>query len=109
VETKVGLAKEAIAPILERLKAGLQELYAPKLRRLILFGSCAREEAEPDPDIDVAVVLDDCESDFDEVRRTGELAASISPEHDTVTALLHLRGSQLRAVNQGVPKLYDAT
>lgn len=95
METKAGLGREAIAPILEDLKAGLQELYGPKLRRLILFGSYARGEAEPDSDIDVAVVLDDYESDFDEVRRTGELAASISLDNDTVISLLHLQEGEL--------------
>jgi predicted nucleotidyltransferase len=95
METKAGLGRETIAPILEELKAGLQELYGPKLRRLILFGSYARGEAEPDSDIDVAVVLDDYESDFDEVVRSDEVAGPLSLEHDTVVSLLHLRERDL--------------
>lgn len=66
METKAGLCKEAITPILEELKAGLEQLYGPKLRRPVLFGSYARGEAEPGSDIDVAVVLDDYERDVRE-------------------------------------------
>ena len=95
METKAGLGKEAVAPILEELKAGLGKLYGPSLRRLILFGSYARGEAESGSDIDVAVVLDDYGSDFAEVRRTGALVASISLEENTVVCLLHLREGKL--------------
>ena len=36
----------------------LREIYGPRLKRLILFGSQARGEATPDSDVDVLVVLD---------------------------------------------------
>lgn len=77
------------------LRAGLGKLYGPKLRRLILFGSYARGEAEPDSDIDVAVVLDDYESDFAEIMRSDEVAWPLSLANDTVICLLHLREAEL--------------
>jgi hypothetical protein len=95
METRAGLGREAIAPILEDLKAGLQGLYGPKLRRLILFGSYARGEAEPDSDIDVAVVLDDYESDFVEIVRSDEVAGPLCLENDAVISLLHVREPEL--------------
>lgn len=95
METRAGLGREAIAPILEDLKAGLQELYGAKLRRLILFGSYARGEAERDSDIDVAVVLDDYESDFVEIVRSDEVVGPLCLENDAVLSLLHLRERDL--------------
>ena len=95
METRAGLGKEAIAPILEELKAGLVRTYGPKLRRLILFGSYARGEAEADSDIDVAVVLDDYDSTFAAIKRSDDVAWPLSLANDTVISLLHVRESEI--------------
>lgn len=50
---------ERVEQILRELKARLSELYGERLEKLILFGSQARGDAEPDSDIDVLVVLRD--------------------------------------------------
>jgi len=71
--TRTGLGKKDIQPILDELKVGLKRIYGTRLKQVILFGSFARGEAEPDSDIDVAVVLDDYESPFQETERLGEL------------------------------------
>lgn len=42
----------------ERLRAHQKELRALGVRRLSLFGSTARGEAEPASDVDIAVLLD---------------------------------------------------
>ena len=36
----------------------LREIYGPRLKRLVLFGSQARGDATPESDVDVLVVLD---------------------------------------------------
>jgi len=86
-----GLGKEDIQPILDELKEGLRAIYGDRLKDVILFGSYARGEARTDSDIDVAVVLDDFESSFDETRRTSDLAGRVSLENDTVVCFLYLR------------------
>ena len=43
--------------ILTELRERLEALYGERLDRLVLFGSQARGDAEPDSDIDVLVVL----------------------------------------------------
>ena len=48
----------AVETALTTLKEGLQEIYGPQLKKLILYGSQARGVAGPDSDIDVAVILD---------------------------------------------------
>lgn len=95
MDTKAGLGREAIAPILEELKEGLAELYGPRFRGLILFGSYARGEAEPGSDIDVAIILDDYESDFAEITRSDKIAGPLSLENDALISLLHLREREL--------------
>ena len=44
--------------LLQRIKHDLAEAYGPRLRGVVLFGSEARGDAEPDSDIDVLVLLD---------------------------------------------------
>jgi predicted nucleotidyltransferase len=90
METKTGLGPEAIAPILAELKAGLQAIYGERLRGVILFGSYARGEAQPDSDIDVAVVLEDYRSVFEETMRTGALTDRLSLDNATLVTLLYV-------------------
>jgi predicted nucleotidyltransferase len=51
---------ERLDAILRELRAIYEAHYGPRLVRLILYGSQARGDAEPDSDIDVLVVLRDC-------------------------------------------------
>ncbi len=45
-------------PILARFRAALAEMYGERLERVVLFGSRARGDAQPESDYDVAVFLD---------------------------------------------------
>lgn len=46
-------------PILMRLRTALDQIYGPRIERVVLFGSRARGDASPDSDYDVAVCLHD--------------------------------------------------
>jgi len=46
-------------PFLERFHRALVELYGPALDRVVLFGSRARGDANPESDYDLAVFLRD--------------------------------------------------
>lgn len=48
----------SIENILQELKKELKTLYGERLKKLILYGSYARNEAWKDSDIDVVVLLD---------------------------------------------------
>ena len=43
--------------LLERVKLKLREAFGDRLRGVVLYGSEARDEAEPDSDIDLLVLL----------------------------------------------------
>ena len=45
------------APALQRFRAAVAKTYGERLERVILFGSRARGDAQPDSDYDVAVFL----------------------------------------------------
>ena len=46
------------SPYLPAIKKALEDLYGERLRGVILFGSEARGDAEPDSDIDLLVLLE---------------------------------------------------
>lgn len=47
----------------------LRELYGDRLRQVLLFGSWARGDADPESDIDLMVVLDQVEDVWQEIDR----------------------------------------
>lgn len=73
---------------LRELKRQLEALYGERLKGLYLFGSRARGDAEPDSDVDVAVVLDDYESAFAEIRRMSRIGARLSLTLDLNLSLI---------------------
>jgi predicted nucleotidyltransferase len=53
--------------------AELRDLYGDRLVEVVLFGSRARGDANPDSDVDLAVILDRVESPWDELRRMDDV------------------------------------
>jgi predicted nucleotidyltransferase len=70
-----------VRSILAEFRLGLESLYGARLCGLYLFGSYARDEAEPESDIDVLIVLDQVSNYPGEVDRTGSLASELSLRH----------------------------
>ena len=98
--------------VVNQLKQALSSLYGTRLKRVIVFGSQARGEAEPFSDIDVLVVLQGPVLPGDEIARTGEIVATLSLQSDSVISclfmdeerFLHRAGPLLRNIRrEGVP------
>jgi predicted nucleotidyltransferase len=67
-------------PILKRFRAAVAEIYGDRLERVVLFGSRARGDAQPDSDYDVAVFLRDMPDRFVEMDRLADLSTAILDE-----------------------------
>lgn len=74
--------------LLHDFRKGLQELYGDRLVHLILFGSCARQEATPDSDIDVMVVLKDAISPGDEIFRMSAIKTAVNLQYDEFISVI---------------------
>jgi predicted nucleotidyltransferase len=66
-----------IDPIMRRFRAALDDVYGPRLERVVLFGSRARGDARADSDYDVAVFLEDMVSLVQEADRIAEIETDI--------------------------------
>ena len=62
-------ADVAAEPVRVRFRAALEQLYGPRLDRVVLFGSRARCDARPDSDYDVAVFLNGFRDRWSEMDR----------------------------------------
>lgn len=60
-------------PLLRRFQAALNEVYGSQIERVVLFGSRARGEAQPESDYDVAVFLKELPDIWRERRRLADL------------------------------------
>lgn len=98
--------------ILAELRRHFEDLYGPRLVKLMLFGSQARGDAEPGSDIDVLVVLEGQVSQVEESARSLDVVAELSLRFDTVIScvymdegrFLHRNGPLLRNIRrEGVP------
>ncbi len=69
---------EEIRQLLDELKKQLILVYGDRLKGVYLFGSCARNEAGRESDVDVVIVLDRVESYSREIDSTSTIIASLS-------------------------------
>ena len=70
---------DKLKTILAKLRSHFEQLYGDRLTQMVLYGSQARGDADPDSDIDVLVVLkgqvnpgEEGESHFCKYLRRGE-------------------------------------
>ncbi|OQA91658.1 MAG: Nucleotidyltransferase domain protein [Elusimicrobia bacterium ADurb.Bin231] len=81
----------------QELIAGLKKLYGSNLSRMILYGSKARGDAEPDSDIDILVVLKKMGLRYDEIRRIGEIRAPICLKYDLVISAMPMEAKWIES------------
>jgi predicted nucleotidyltransferase len=75
--------------ILAEVKEELLKLFGDKLEQLILYGSCARNEQDPESDIDIMILVDVNEAALKAYRhRIVDIMTELSLKYDTVISLM---------------------
>jgi predicted nucleotidyltransferase len=78
------MSKRELQSILRRLRRELAQVLGDQFVSVVLYGSQARRQAHPGSDIDVLVVVRDDNDYGDLIRRTSEIVAALSLQHDVV-------------------------
>jgi predicted nucleotidyltransferase len=77
-----------IEPILKEFKRQIAELYGQRLRKVVLYGSYARGQANDEhSDIDLAVVLAGPVDPCKEIDRMADIFTDLNLEHDVLIAV----------------------
>jgi len=82
--------KQYALEIAVRVRRSLEQIYGKRLRGVYLYGSAARGQLTPDSDIDIAVVLDEITTRFEEHERTSQLGSDISLEENTLVTFFFI-------------------
>ena len=90
-------SRPEILAVIKQLRKELQEVYGARLKAVYLFGSHARDEADEDSDIDVAVVLEKMDNFFTELSRCSEIQAALSLENNCLLNLVFMTAEQFDA------------
>ncbi len=80
--------KQQALEIASKVRSELEKLYGQRLRGVYLYGSAARDQLTPDSDIDIAIVLNELKSRFEEYEFTSQLGSDVSLEYDTLVSFL---------------------
>lgn len=68
-EVKPCMTAESIRTVVGQLAAEMKRTFGKNLKRVILYGSCARGDFSSDSDIDVMILLDIPQEDLSVARR----------------------------------------
>lgn len=85
-----------LGEILGELRAGYERIYGPRLVDLVLFGSQARGDADPDSDIDLMVVLHGPLRGDSEREQADRLKADVCLEHEIAISALYMSEESFR-------------
>ena len=85
-----------VDPVLSKFRAALDEVYAERIERVVLFGSRARGDARPDSDYDVAVFLKDIDGFAKEAGTLAEIETDILFDTGAIINAMPLKAGSYR-------------
>jgi len=93
------MKEKELQNMLNDIRQSLAALYGERLERLILYGSCARGQADEGSDVDIMVVLDDYRDVGEELKRMSEAGAELSLKYDMTISFFPVREFDYRTRN----------
>ena len=90
------MQESKISELLSKLRRGLEDLYGERLEEVYLFGSYARDEATPESDVDILVVLDEVADYGQEIEHTGYLVSDLSLDYEVSISRVFVSSSAWR-------------
>ena len=89
-----------IEPILKEFKLKTAELYGARLKKIVLYGSYARGQANDEhSDIDLAVVLAGTVEPCKEIDRMIDIITDINLDYDVLLSVYPVSENDYRSVN----------
>jgi uncharacterized protein len=93
-----------IINVLEDLKESLSKIFGAKLKKIILFGSYARDEADDESDIDILLLIDE---DREKIKQYHDLIVNVMVEyslkHNVVISIMEQEFGQYNKYKEFVP------
>jgi type I restriction enzyme S subunit len=108
----MAMTREQVLEVVRKARDGLAALYGDRLKSVYLFGSYARDEADEDSDIDLAIVLRGPVDSSEERERADGVLSSLSLEYDCLLMAVYISEEEYRTapraihrsiVREGVP------
>ncbi len=89
-----------IEPILKEFREGIERLYGKRLKKIILYGSYARGQANDEhSDIDLAVVLAGAVDPCEEIDRMADIFTDLNLEHNVLIAVYPVSEKDYATIN----------
>lgn len=84
---------------IDKLKEKILDRYRERLSQIILFGSRARNDAEPESDIDILIVLKGEVNPVAEIKSNNDWLSELCLETDELINCIYLSETQFKTKN----------
>jgi len=95
----MSFSQTKIMAIVRKYREKLGEIFGDQLENVIVYGSFARNEAHKGSDIDILVVLRAPFDYMEAIRKSSELTAKLSIEHDVVISRIFVSNDDIQRRN----------